>query len=111
MTENHGETRDGRGGLIALNAALVAILAAVTLIPASGSSQPADPRGRGEYTVVGAKYVGSSSSAIVILDAQNQEMVALAWDESRGEFNPLGYRNLDEDARMQAPRNSGGGRK
>jgi len=109
-TSNTERTIEAKRGLIALNAALAAILAAVTLIPTATGGQP-DSRGRGEYIVVGTKYVGSSSSALLILDGQNQELVALGWDESRGQFNPLGYRNLVEDARLPTEAAPGGGRK
>ena len=86
--------------LITLNAALLGVLALVVLAPVGGfGSQPDRVRGRGNYTMVGAEYTGGPSNAIIILDAQNQEMIAMYWFESKKSLQPLRYRDLAADAR------------
>lgn len=93
--------------LITLNASLVGVLALTVLAPLGGvGAQPdAKARGRGNYTMVGGEYTGGSSNAIYIVDAQNQEMVAVFWSQSQKTLMPLGYRDLAEDARRLTPSN------
>lgn len=90
-----------------LNASLVGVLGLAVLAPLGGAgAQPdASKRGRGNYTMVGGEYTGGSSNAIFIVDAQNQEMVAVFWSQSKKTLLPLGYRDLAEDARRLTPPN------
>lgn len=81
------------GVLLVLNAALLALLAAVVLSPAA-SAQSGPARARGTYTMVGGKVIGSPEDAIYIVDAANQEMVAAKWDRSRKALKFLGYYDL-----------------
>lgn len=85
-----------RRGLIALNIVLLALVAVVTFAPLS-SAQPATNRARGEYTVVGGQIVGGTPSVIYIFDSNNDEMVALRWNNSRSQLEPIGFRDLNED--------------
>lgn len=97
-------------GLITLNASLLGVLALAVIAGAgtqSGNQPDGSRRGRGIYTMVGGSYTGGSSNAIYIVDAQNQEMVALSWSDSKKVLLPLGYRDLAADARQLAT----GGRK
>lgn len=89
--------------LIALNVLLLAVLAAVSLAPAAGAQ---GARARGSYTMVGGQIQGREEAAIYIIDATNQELVALSWDRGRNGLTPLGYRNIADDARRPV----GGGR-
>lgn len=82
--------------LIALNAALLVVLAAVTLSPAASAQRA--PRARGEYTMISGAVQGRQEAAIYLIDASNQELVAFRWENSRRSLQPLGYRNLREDA-------------
>lgn len=93
--------------LITLNASLLGVLALAALAPLGGAgAQPdANRRGRGNYTMVGGEYTGGSSNAIYIVDAQNQEMVAVFWSQSQKTLMPLGYRDLAADARRLTPSN------
>lgn len=93
--------------LIMLNASLLGVLGLAALAPIGGvAAQPdANKRGRGNYTMVGGKYTGGSSNAIYIVDAQNQEMVAVYWSQGQRTLLPLGYRDLAEDARRLTPSN------
>lgn len=93
--------------LIALNAGLLVALAGVALAPGA-LAQRTDPssRGRGEFTMVDTRVQGVSAASIVIVDARNRDMVALAWDQGRKVFDTLGYRDIELDER----RARGGGR-
>lgn len=90
--------------LIALNAALLVALAAVVLAPVADAQRGG--RARGQYTMVGGQMQGQEEEAVYIVDAANQEMIALYWDRNRRSFNALGYRSLSEDAAVP----TGGGR-
>ncbi len=91
--------RSPRRNLIALNAALLLTLGAVTLAPhATAQSRGSETaRPRGEYTVVGGAVSGANANAIYVLDSANREMVGLLWDESRRQILGLGYRDLALD--------------
>jgi hypothetical protein len=91
-----------RRGLIALNVALLALLGAVVLSPASFAQRSA--RARGEYTMVSGKIVGGNANAIYILDASNQEVLAARWNESSKAIDVLGYRDLQADAQASPNR-------
>ena len=81
--------------LIALNAALLALLAAVVLSPAASAQKT---RARGEYTMVSGEFQGASENAIWILDAANQELLALRWNQSMKKLDGIGFRDLSQDA-------------
>lgn len=85
-------------GLVALNGALLVVLAAVSL-PGAAEAQPGN-RKRGEYTMVGGAIQGGSSNAIVVVDAANQEMIALRWNESSRTLEGLDYRDLAADSKV-----------
>ena len=93
--------------LIMLNGTLLGVLALAVLAPLGGAAAQPDgkSRGRGNYTMVGGEYTGGSSNAIFIVDAQNQEMVAVFWSQNQKSLMPLGYRDLAEDARRLTPSN------
>lgn len=101
MQETLVAGRSGRGawqtirGLLALNAALVLVLAAVTF---AGSADAQSQRQRGEYTMVGGAVSGSSSAAVYIVDVINQELIALAYDHNDQSMVGVGYRDLRRDA-------------
>jgi len=90
-------------GLLALNGALLAVLALVTLgghLPASagvGSNAQPVNRARGEYTMVAGEIKFGDSSGIWVVDSANQEMVAIRWNDGRNSFDGIDYRNLAED--------------
>jgi hypothetical protein len=91
--------------LLAMNAILLAGVAAVSFAPslfssAVAQSQPA-MRARGEYTMISGKS-SSGGAAIYVLDASNHEMIALRWDLARRSLVGLGYRNLTADGQVGA---------
>ncbi len=96
MTQKgHGDSEGpSLSGLLALNAALVALLAAVTF----GANVDAQGRPRGEYTMVGGGVKGAESSAVYIVDTVNQEMLAVTYNQPEKSLEGIAYRNLAGDA-------------
>jgi hypothetical protein len=93
-------------GLLALNAFLLLVLAAVTLAPGAHAQAGGRPtaRARGEYTMVSGRIVGGNSHAVYVVDTTNQEMLALLWNQSSRALDVIGYRNLSADAAAQPTR-------
>jgi hypothetical protein len=89
--------------LMGVNLSLLALLAIVTFAgPAHG--QRAAVRARGDYTMVAGPIQGGNTSAIWIVDAVNQEMVVLRWNDGTKSLDGLGYRDLASDARLRPGR-------
>ncbi|TVQ29956.1 MAG: hypothetical protein EA376_14330 [Phycisphaeraceae bacterium] len=86
-------------GLLALNAGLLLALGAVTLAPIAEAQRGATQRARGDYTMVAGRVVGVPESAIYIIDSTNQELVGVRWDRSRRMLQPIGFRDIQLDAR------------
>ncbi|HNB59452.1 MAG TPA: hypothetical protein PK308_04000 [Phycisphaerales bacterium] len=94
--------------LIALNAFLLAGLALVT-VAGHVSAQPRNgtpltgvaARSRGDYAVVPGRTQAGNADAVYVLDATNQEILALSWDRNKDRFSIIGYRSLANDARVQ----------
>lgn len=92
-------------GLITLNVLLIVTLVLVSLGSSETNAQNTN-RARGQYTALGMKVTGSVSDAIVLVDSNNQELVALRWDNSRRSLVGIDYASL-----QNAPRNGGGVRR
>jgi hypothetical protein len=93
--------------LIGLNAALLLVLGLVVLTPSAGG-QAGMTRARGTYTMVGGRIVGTPESAIYIVDAVNQELIATKWDRARKSLKGLGYQSLSARPRdVVAPADPG----
>lgn len=90
--------RSKHTGLIALNAALVAALAMITLAPGASAQDGVARRPRGEYTMVAGRVQGVSESAIYVVDSTNQEILAMRWDRSRKTLTGLGFRSMAVDS-------------
>lgn len=90
--------------LVAINGALLLALVVVSIAQHAGA-QPgggaANGRARGDYTLVSGKYQGGTAGVVYILDASNQDLLAIAWDRTRDRFNIIGHRSLADDARVQ----------
>ena len=78
------------GALLVLNAALVGVLLLVS-VPSGADAQQAGARGRGDYTMVSGRVQGSSEDAVWIVDAANEEIMALRWDISRENVQFIGF--------------------
>ena len=92
--------------LVAANAALLGILAVLTIAgmqSSAGAQQPAAQRSRGDYTIVSGRYQGGTASAVFVVDGANQEVLALTWNRTKNEFEPIGIRNMLADGQRQAP--------
>jgi hypothetical protein len=85
-----------RRGLIALNAGLLVVLAAVSLAPQASAQRGA--RARGEYTMVSGRLTGGSNNAAYVIDSSNQEMIALVWNNGRKGLEGIGYRDITADS-------------
>ena len=94
-----GSTR----GLLALNALLLIILAAMTY----GASALAQARGRGEYTMVAGGLPNVDGDGIYIVDVANQEMIIMAYNQQTKTLDGVAYRNLAADASNAARNRSG----
>ena len=92
--------------LIALNAVLLGLLAAVTFAP-SVSAEPA--RARGVFTMVAGGANNSQSSVVYIIDTVNQQMTAMTYDSASRSVKGLAYRDLAADAANQLGRVRAGG--
>ena len=90
-----GAPRAGRRlrGLLALNAALLVALGAVTFGPSAG----AQARARGDYSMVAGRANGAASGVVYIVDTVNQELIALSFDPNAKRVEGIGYRNLAAD--------------
>jgi len=86
--------RSGLRGLVIVNLALLAGIAAVTLSPAAD----AQARLRGNYVVAAGDVPGTDAGVIYIVDTTTQELVALGWDPNQKAISGIGYRNLQIDA-------------
>ncbi len=102
--KHHGTIR----GLLLLNGLLLAVLAAVTFSSAAPANS--QPRARGDYIMVGGPAPGTRAAAVYIVDAINQEMVVVTYDQNAQDLTGVAYRNLALDAasflrgRPQQPR-------
>ncbi len=98
-----------RTTLIALNVTLLTLVAIVTFAPmtSASSAQVSNTRPRGEYSMVGGQITGGTPSVVYIVDSNNDEMVALRWNNGRSLLEPIGFRDLAADAKVQ---NQGGPR-
>lgn len=87
--------RRAHAGLLALNAALLAAVALVTLQP--GAFAQPGARVPGRYAMVAGAYTGGSGDAIYILDTANHEMITLRWDPGQRALQGIGYRSVARD--------------
>ncbi|MSR33457.1 MAG: hypothetical protein EXS12_01420 [Phycisphaerales bacterium] len=79
--------------LITLNACLLLILGAVTLGP---SARAQAVRSRGQYLMVGGKYVLNQAGVAYILDQSNQELVSLSWNDGSKNLFGVGYKSISK---------------
>jgi hypothetical protein len=86
--------------LAGVNAGLVGLLGVLVLGPrAIGQATPSISRAAGDYAFVGGEVSGLDTNAVYVLDAVNEELIVLRWDQSRKQLDtPDGwYRNLRLD--------------
>lgn len=88
-------------GLLAANVVLLGTLAVLAWAPWAGAQNAAAPertRARGDYTMIAGRAVSGGSSVVYILDSNNEELVALKWDQASASMQGVGYRDLKTDA-------------
>ncbi|MFM9996146.1 MAG: hypothetical protein ACKVU4_10130 [Phycisphaerales bacterium] len=90
-------------GAILVNAGLLAVLAGVSLAP-SADAQRGTARARGDYSMVAGRIQGGNAAVVYVLDAANQEMIALRWNESTKSLEGVGFRDLNQDATAEPGR-------
>ena len=86
-----------RRRLIALNSALLAVLALVSLSPAARAQRSGPQRTPGTYTMVSGRITGSTPHAVYLVDSTNQEMLTLLWNQSNHGMDVVGYRDINAD--------------
>ena len=86
-----------RRRLIALNAALLAVLALVALSPAARAQRSGNQRTPGTYPMVSGRVSGSTPHAVYVVDSTNQEMLTLIWNQSSRGLDVIGYRDINAD--------------
>lgn len=93
-----------RGGLLGVNALLLVVLAVVTAAPSAQAQRGGQARARGQYTMVSGRVVGGNANTVFVLDAANQEMIGLSWNQTRKGLEGAGYRDLTLDSRATPER-------
>jgi len=97
----------GQRPLLLLNLCLLAAVV-VTFWGGDAGAQNANVgdggRARGDYTMISGKTISGGADAIYVLDAANQELVALRWDSGKQALSGIGYRNLNADAKSSPGR-------
>jgi len=85
-----------RNGLLALNTALIAVLAAISLVPVSDAQVPA----QGQYLAVSGKLNGLTSGVVYIIDTQRNggDLTASTWSQNANRIVILGKRSFSADA-------------
>lgn len=92
--------------LLALNLVLLVLLAVVSLASGAGaqrgaSAQQGAGRARGLYTMVAGNVQGMEESAIYIVDTNNQEVIAMHWDQGQRVLATIGQRNMANDIKTK----------
>jgi len=85
-----------RNGLIALNTTLLAVLAAVSLVPVTEAQVPT----QNQYLAVSGVVNGLGSGVVYIVDTQLDQgvLVASTWNHNAKRIEILGKRSLSKDA-------------
>lgn len=87
-------------GLLAANVVLLMALGALSWSPWAGAQNTAEHtpgRARGDYTMITGHTAAGGASVVYILDSNNEELVALRWDQPTRAMAGVGYRNLSTD--------------
>jgi hypothetical protein len=92
-TEVDPGTRN-RWALIALNAALLVALGAVTF----GPSASAQARVRATYTMAAGRAEGARAGVVYVADVTNQELIAFSYDPDTKTIVGIAHRDLAGDA-------------
>lgn len=91
-------SRKNMGGLIVLNAVLIAVLGVLSFTPQPAEAQLGGRR-PGDYIMVAGMIPGQTNSALYITDLNNGAMLAVTYDIGRRSLMTLGGRDLSADLR------------
>ena len=81
-------------GLLALNAALLGVLAMVSLGSGADAQQA---RSRGQYTAVAGGVNGANGEVVYIADVVNQEILAITYNRDDQRLEGIAWRSLRQD--------------
>jgi hypothetical protein len=84
------------GGLIVLNAVLLATLGLLTLGPSTAEAQLGGRRA-GDYIMVAARTTGRPNATVYITDLNNAAMMAVTYDVNKKSINPVAARDIGPD--------------
>lgn len=91
--------------LAAVNAGLALAIAGVALGPtATAQDDVAARRPQGDYTIVGGQDRAQNVNLVYVVDATNEEMITLQWDDSRRVLRGVGFRSLKDDVQRKGNR-------
>lgn len=85
------------GRLLALNALLALGLLMLSSLERAGAQPAGQSRGRGNYTLISSKSNTGPLPMVHVIDAANQEMISLKWDQARAQFVGTSYRDIRSD--------------
>lgn len=95
-----GIAKPARTGLVLLNVALLGGVVVTSLAPRAGAQNASQPqRARGDYTMVAGKSNQGGSELVYVVDASNQDVVVLKFDQSKQGLVSHGYRSIAQDGR------------
>ncbi|MFG0328873.1 MAG: hypothetical protein ACF8PN_03135 [Phycisphaerales bacterium] len=86
-------------GLLALNAALLAALALVTMAPRANAKGEGARTAAGNYVMAGGEVNGITSNAVYVFDQNSGVLVALVFERSTKRLKGIGVRDVMTDAR------------
>ena len=85
--------KTSRAGMIALNTVLLAVFAAISFVPISEANTTSSNR----YIAVTSTVNGLTQGVVYIMDTNQQELLAAAWDHNQNRIILLGHRSVSAD--------------
>lgn len=93
------QRKNGLGGLLLINGAILFVLAIVALAPFVSAQ---GFRSHGNYHAVSGKAPGSDSGVICVIDENNQQLIAFTYDPNTKRLVGIGGVDLARDAQRFA---------
>jgi len=90
------------GGLIAINLALLAILAIITWAPSSNAGSVTAPPS-GDYIMVGGQVTGLTGNGVHVLDQRSGILLGMKYDLGSKKLKRMSIRNINNDAAKAGP--------
>lgn len=89
-------------GLIAVNLALLVLLAIITWAPSS-SADSDDFAPSGDYIMVGGSVTGLTGNGVYVLDQRSGVLLGLKYDLGSKKLKRMSIRNINHDAAKAGP--------